>query len=173
MTRWCGRDRAKIETRSREWAWGHGEKERVGWAERVALTYMNVKVLVTQSSWILCDPIDCSPPGSSVHGILQARILECTAIAFSRGSSWPRDWTCNLLHCRQILYHWATREARIYLFTPPCIKQITSGKMLYTQGAQWGACDDLERWDAGWKGGSGGRGCTHIYSWFTLLYTRN
>ena len=42
----------------------------------------------------LCDPMDCSPPGSSVHGILQARILEWVAISSSRGSSLPRDWTC-------------------------------------------------------------------------------
>ena len=41
----------------------------------------------------LCDPIDCSPPGSSVHGILQARRLEWLAMPFSRGSSRPRDWT--------------------------------------------------------------------------------
>ena len=40
-----------------------------------------------------CDIMDCSLPGSSVHGILQARILEWVAIPFSRGSSWPRDWT--------------------------------------------------------------------------------
>ena len=42
----------------------------------------------------LCDPMDCSPPGSSVHGILQARILEWVAISFSRRSSQPRDQTC-------------------------------------------------------------------------------
>ena len=41
----------------------------------------------------LCDPMDCRAPGSSVHGILQARILEWVAMAFSRESSWPRDWT--------------------------------------------------------------------------------
>ena len=41
----------------------------------------------------LCNLMDCSPPGSSVHGILQARILEWVVIPFSRGSSWPRDWT--------------------------------------------------------------------------------
>ena len=41
----------------------------------------------------LCDPMDCSPPGSSVHGILQARILEWVAIPFSLGSSQPRDRT--------------------------------------------------------------------------------
>ena len=45
----------------------------------------------------LCNPIDCSPPGSSVHGISQARILEQVVIAFSRGSSPPRDWT--RIHC--------------------------------------------------------------------------
>ena len=48
---------------------------------------------VTQSCLTLCNPMDCSPPGSSVHGILQARILEWVAISFSRGSSQPRDRT--------------------------------------------------------------------------------
>ena len=52
----------------------------------------------------LCDHMDCSPPGSSVHGILQARILEWVAMPTSKGSSWPRDQTRGLLHCRQILY---------------------------------------------------------------------
>ena len=41
----------------------------------------------------LCNPTDCSPLGSSVHGIFQARILEWFSIPFSRESSWPRDWT--------------------------------------------------------------------------------
>ena len=58
---------------------------------------------VAQSCPTLCDPVDCSPPGFSVHGILQARILEWIAISFSRGSSWPRNRTQVLLHCRQIL----------------------------------------------------------------------
>ena len=49
--------------------------------------------LVTQSCLTLCDPMDCSPPGSSVHGILQAKILEWVAMPFSRGSSQPRDRT--------------------------------------------------------------------------------
>ena len=44
-----------------------------------------------ESCLTLCDPVDCSPPGSSVHGILQTRILEWVAISFSRGSSRPRD----------------------------------------------------------------------------------
>ena len=46
-----------------------------------------------QSCLTLCDPMDCSPPGSSVHGILQAGILECVAMPSSRGSFWPRDGT--------------------------------------------------------------------------------
>ena len=45
-----------------------------------------VKVLVTQLCPTFCDPMDCSPPGSSVHGIIQARILEWVVIAFPRGS---------------------------------------------------------------------------------------
>ena len=47
--------------------------------------------------------MDCSLPGSSVHGIFQARVLEWVAISFSRGSSRPRDWTQGLPHCRQAL----------------------------------------------------------------------
>ena len=49
---------------------------------------------VTWSCPTLCDPKDCSPPGSSVHGILQARILEWVAISSSKGSSQPRDRNC-------------------------------------------------------------------------------
>ena len=48
---------------------------------------------MTQSCLTLCDPMNCSPPGSSVHGILQARILERVAMPSSRGSSRSRDWT--------------------------------------------------------------------------------
>ena len=50
-----------------------------------------VKVLVAQSCLTLCDPMNCSLPGFSVHGILQAKILEWVAISFSRGSSQFRD----------------------------------------------------------------------------------
>ena len=60
----------------------------------------NLCVLVTQSCPTLCNPMDCSTLGSSVHGILQAIVLERVAIYFSRGSSRPKDRTC-LLRCRQ------------------------------------------------------------------------
>ena len=52
-----------------------------------------VCVLVTWSCPTLCDSMDYSPPGSSVHGILQARVLEWVAIPFSKGFSWPTVWT--------------------------------------------------------------------------------
>ena len=57
----------------------------------VCESQVEVKVLVTQSYLTLCDPKDYSLPGSSVHGILQAKILEWVAIPFCRGSSQPRD----------------------------------------------------------------------------------
>ena len=49
--------------------------------------------LAIQSCPTLCDPVDCNLPDSSVHGIIQARILEWVALSSSRGSSWTRDWT--------------------------------------------------------------------------------
>ena len=51
------------------------------------------KLLVTQSRLTRCDPMDCSPPSASVHGIFQTSILEWVVIPFSRGCSWPKDWT--------------------------------------------------------------------------------
>ena len=70
-----------------------------------------------QSCPTLWDPMNCSPPGSSVHGISQARILECIAISSSRGSSWPRDWTgisCNSFIAGRIFPRWATRKALLH-----------------------------------------------------------
>ena len=67
--------------------------------------------LVAKSCPTLRDPMDYSLPGSSVHGISQARILEWVAISFSRGSSQPRDRTHVSCIGRGILSHWATWEA--------------------------------------------------------------
>ena len=69
--------------------------------------------LVAQSCLTLCNPLDCSLPGSSVHGIFQARILEWVAISFSRGYSQPRDQTCiSCLLCTADGFFncWAIRE---------------------------------------------------------------
>ena len=71
---------------------------------RVTVNLCEHEVLVTQSCPPLC------PPGSSVHGILQARILECIAISFSRGSSRPRDW---IRIAVGLFTLWDTREALV------------------------------------------------------------
>ena len=67
--------------------------------------------LADKSCLTLCDPTDCSVPGSSVHGISQTKILECVAISFFRGSSQSRDQTHVSCIGRQILYHWTSGEA--------------------------------------------------------------
>ena len=72
-------------------SWGRKEldtTERLNWTESILLC-----VLSAQSCPTLYNPTNCSMPGSSVDGILQARILEWVAISFSGGSSQPRDWT--------------------------------------------------------------------------------
>ena len=66
----------------------------------------------------LCDSTDCSLPGSSVCGILQARILEWVAISFSRGFSQPKDWTWVSCIAGGFFTIWATREALIYIIFP-------------------------------------------------------
>ena len=80
--------------------------------------------------------MDCSPPGSSVHGILQARILEWVAISFSRGSSWPRNWTQVSCIAGRFLTYWATREARV--LTPSIISPILMlSSVLKTWSPSW------------------------------------
>ena len=68
-------------------------------------------MFVTQSCPVLCNPLDYSSPGSSVHGILQARILEWVAILFSRGSSWLRGWTCICCIAGRFYTIWAAEKA--------------------------------------------------------------
>ena len=71
---------------------------------------------VAQSCPTLCDPMDCSLPGSSVHGIFQAIVLEWIATSFPRGSSQPRDWTQVSHIVDRHLTVWATRENSWILF---------------------------------------------------------
>ena len=67
--------------------------------------HMKVKVLVIKSCLTFCASMTCSLPGSSVHGILHARILEWVAISFSRGIFPTQGSNPSVLDCRQILYH--------------------------------------------------------------------
>ena len=72
---------------------------------------MKFRRLVTQSCLTLCNPMDYRPPGSSVHDILQARVLEWVAVSFSRGSSHPRDQTWVSCIAGRFFTNWATTAA--------------------------------------------------------------
>ena len=74
-----------------------------------------VCVLVAQACPTLCNPMDCSPPGSSVHGILQAWIQEWVAISLSRGSSQPRNQSWVSCFAGGCFTAWATREVHVRL----------------------------------------------------------
>ena len=92
--------------------YGHKTKINTGkWSE------------VAQLCLTLCNPMDCSLPGSSIHGIFQARILEWVAISFSRRSSWPRDWTQVSRIIGRRFTIWATREATCYGAWPKNIER--------------------------------------------------
>ena len=82
----------------------HGD--RVWLPSREALALQLCMCLVIQSCSTLCDPMDCSLPGSSVHGILHVRILEWVAMPFSKGSSQPRSLA------GRFFTTWAAREAQ-------------------------------------------------------------
>ena len=78
------------------------------WTARLKLFWRNIVIVCGQLCLTLCNPMDCSRPGFSVHGILQAKIPEQVAISYFRGSSWSRDQTCiSCVSCidRQVLYH--------------------------------------------------------------------
>ena len=91
--------------------------------------------------WPSYNPMDCSPPGSSVHGISQERILAWVAISFSRGFFWPRDQTHISCIGRQILYHWASREAwwrRKWQPTPVFLPGESHGRRSLVGCSPWG-----------------------------------
>ena len=78
---------------------------------------------VSQSCPTLCDLVGCSPPGSSVHGIFQARILEWVAISYSKGSSWPKDQT----HVSWV----SCLAGRFFTTVPPVVVQSLSHVWLF------------------------------------------
>ena len=83
-------------------------------SERTLLcTCLRVKVLIAQLCLTLCHPMDCSPPCSSVHGILQARILEWVAMPSSRASFQPRDQTQFSCIADRYFTIWATRDFQV------------------------------------------------------------
>ena len=84
--------------------------------EGMAIRY-NLAVCVRCHVWLFSDLVDCSLTGSSVHGILPARVLKQVAISFSRGSSWPRDQTHVSCTAGRFFTFWATWEAQRYSHT--------------------------------------------------------
>ena len=97
-------------------------------------------MFVAQLCPMLCDLIDCSLPGSSVHGILQARILEWFAMPSSGGSSPPRDRTCSLLRFSR----W-TPHPLSHLEQRPESEQVTTSEM---EAVFWISIDTKFPWDA-------------------------
>ena len=88
----------------------HGvAKSQTGLRDWSDLIWSEVHAKLLQLCWTLCDPLDCKPPGCSVHGILQARILEWVALPSSRGSAQPRGGTHGLL-CP---LHWQAGSLRL------------------------------------------------------------
>ena len=83
--------------------------------------FRKVKVLVAQSCLTLYDPMDCSPSGSSVHGILQALMLEWVAMSFSRGIFLTQGVNPGPLQCRQILYCLRSRPQRTRTMFHSCV----------------------------------------------------
>ena len=89
----------------------------------------NVKVKSLSHVQLFVTPVDCGLPGSSIHGIFQARILEWVATSFSRGSSRPRDWTWVSLMAGRLFTIRATRESLEWLWSPLNSLQLTSRVM--------------------------------------------
>ena len=83
------------------------------WSHGFNLTFLTLESVVTQSCLTLCNPMNCSPPGSCVHGILLASTLEWIAIPFSRGFSQTRHQTCVSHTASRFFIIWVTRAALV------------------------------------------------------------
>ena len=90
-------------------------------------------VCVRSCVWLFCTTMECSPPGSSVHGILQARTPEWAATSSSRGSFQPRDWTCvSCISCtgRRNRYHCVTWKPRLHGVDYQCLHSLMRRRFL-------------------------------------------
>ena len=123
-----------------------------------------------QSCPTLFNPMDCNPPDSSIHGILQTRILEWVAVSFSKGSSWPRDLTC--LFCDSCI------AGRFFTAEPPGKPvSLNTNNIIYETSRQ--SRFDAQYWMLGagalgqprgmvWGGRreEGSEWGTHVYLWW-------
>ena len=118
---------------------------------------MKVKVNASQLCPALCDPMDCSLPGSSIHGILQTRILGWVAIPFSRGSSRPKDPTQVSHTAGGFFTIWTTKQALLRMKSLQMVKpglklkQFNSKNAFFTSFVKllWGSSDSwIFKWSA-------------------------
>ena len=104
----------------------------------------NSKVLITQLCPTLCDPMNCSPQGSSGHRILQVRTLEWVAIPFSRGSSWPKDWTQVSRITGRFLYRLSQQESpkrvKLSFISDLCRMLELGAQVQQLKGPSWSSC---------------------------------
>ena len=144
---------------------------------------------VAESSLTLCNPMDCSWSGSSVHGILQARILEWVAISFSRGSCQPRDQTWSpALQADSLLL--SRRERHCFIYNSPIwlyyFESDPKGTFLVNfHLGNWGFRRQMKcpfsalwqprrvGWGGRWEGRWRGRGHRYTYGWFMLMFGRS
>ena len=126
------------------------------------ILHICVCVFVTQSCPTLCDPMD--PPGFSVHGILQARILEWVAIPFSRGVSQPREWTQVSHMAGDFFIIWTTREAQdtIYKLYHMIVDFLTSFNMMIPIVVR--LLSRVQLFETPWTGAH------HAYLFFTISW---
>ena len=108
-------------------SWGPGHSSYWKW---------KVKVLVTQSCLTLGNPVNYSPPDSSVNAILQAKMLEWIVIPFSRGSSWPRDQTQVSCISGRFFTIWDTREAQKEGDRSPWLMVLAHSSLTYNPGTE-------------------------------------
>ena len=97
----------------------------------IQMTCAQSSCSVIRSCPTFCNPMDCSPPGSSVHGISQARVLEWVALSFFRGSSLLKDQThisCITFTGKQIVYHYATQQIDDIMIINNCAIRIKHEK---------------------------------------------
>ena len=132
--------RRSFQPRDQTWvSWISGQHHHLSYQG----TYITkVKSEVAQLCLTLCDPMDYSPPGSSIHGIFQVRLLEWVAISFCRGSSWPRDWNWVSHITDRHFTVWTTREAsyitkRLIQILPSTLRFFESYMMLSKTPSAW------------------------------------
>ena len=135
------------------WTEGQYMNEKKSW-EFCLLSPKACTCMCAQSCPTLCNPMDCSPPGSSFHGISQARILEWVPISSFRGSSQPRDRTnisCSSCIHRQIFFHCTTWGAPKKLYTVTKRPTVVAGTVSVQLRSLWpyGSPADISRTSKG------------------------